>query len=278
RKERSLYAKPAWQRILVYLGGPLSNLFLAWLIAVLIFTTGIPQLQAVVSEVVPNSPAAEANIQSGDALVGVGGEPIDDATELQTAIQRHAGEPTTFTIERDGETVKVVLTPRENPPEGEGSIGVLISNQEVAGTLKYYALGEAVRYGSRYFANVAVTTVALPVLVIRMGIPFEQARPVGVIGISQIAEQSVNQSIQQSAPYPFLNVLVLLSISLGIFNLLPIPALDGGRILFSLIEAIRGKALTPELEERIHLVALLIMVVLFVAITILDIVMPVPLQ
>ncbi len=278
RKERSLYAKPPWQRILVYLGGPAMNLLTAWLIAILIFTTGIPQLQAIVSEVAPNSPAAEANLQSGDALVAVDGVPIDDATDLQTEIQQHAGERTTFTIERDGETLEVTLTPREDPPEGQGAIGVMISNQEVEGALRHYPLGEAVRYGSRYFANVGLTTLALPILVIRMGIPFEQARPVGVVGISQIAEQSVSQSIEQSAPYPFLNILVLLSISLGIFNLLPIPALDGGRILFSLIEAIRGKALTPELEERIHLVALLLMVVLFVFVTILDIVMPVPLQ
>jgi regulator of sigma E protease len=174
--------------------------------------------------------------------------------------------------------MEVVITPRVSPPEGQGALGIMISTQEVAGTLKHYPVAQAVANGSSYFARVAVTTVMLPVYVVRLGIPFEQARPVGVIGISQIADQGVTQSIEQSAPYPFLNVLMLLSISLGIFNLLPIPALDGGRILFSLIEALRGKALTPALEERIHLVAMVVMVALFVVITVLDIVMPVQLQ
>jgi regulator of sigma E protease len=203
--------------------------------------------------------------------------PVNGTNELHNEILKHAGEPTTLEIQRDGDTLTVTLTPRENPPEGEGAIGVMITNEEIAGTLQRYSLGQSLAYGTRYFANIAATTVMLPVYIIRMGIPFEQARPVGVIGISQIAQQSVNESIEASAPYPFLNVLVLLSVSLGIFNLLPIPALDGGRILFSLVEAIRGKALTPELEERIHMVALLLMIVLFVFITALDILMPVPL-
>ena len=278
KQAHSLYGKPPLQRILIYLGGPAANMITAWLIAVLIFTTGIPRLRTVVTGIAPDSPADRASISAGDVFVAVNGEDVEEATDLQRLIQENAGRPTTFTLQRDGEPVVVSLTPRTNPPEGEGSIGVMIATEQITGTLKQYPIGQAITYGSRYFANIATMTVMLPVYVIRQGIPFEQARPVGVVGISQIAEQSVNQSIQQSAPYPFLNVLVLLSISLGIFNLLPIPALDGGRILFSLIEAVRGRSLTPELEERIHIIALLIMVVLFVAITILDIVMPVQLQ
>lgn len=276
-EEHSLYTKPPWKRILIYLGGPTMNLLTAWLIAIVIFTSGIPRIQTVITDVQPDTPAATANLQSGDAVLAVNGEEIEGSAELQQAIGRNQGEPTTLTVQRGEETLDVVLTPREDPPEGQGAIGVLIANQELDGTLKRYSVPESVRYGTRYFANVASMTVMLPVYIVRMGIPFEQARPVGVVGISQIAEQSVNQSIEQSAPYPFLNILVLLSISLGIFNLLPIPALDGGRILFSLIEAIRGKALTPELEERIHMISFAAILVIFVAVTILDIVMPVAL-
>ncbi|MGC9468597.1 MAG: M50 family metallopeptidase [Anaerolineae bacterium] len=277
-KKHSLYAKPPWQRILVYLGGPVTNLLTAWLIAVVIFTTGIPQLRTIVTDVAPNSPAAAAELQAGDRIVAVNGADVGDTAELQAAIQESAGEPTTITVKRGDETLTITVVPRENPPEGEGAMGIAIQNEEVAGTLQHYPLHQSVLYGTRYFVNVSAMTVMLPVIIIRENIPFREARPVGVVGISQIAEQSVNQSIEQSAAYPFLRILMLLSISLGIFNLLPIPALDGGRILFSVIEAIRGKALTPELEERIHLVALLVMVVLFVAITVLDIVAPVQLN
>lgn len=275
-KAHSLYSKSPWQRILIYLGGPVTNILTAWLIAVMIFTTGIPEVQATITEVVPETPADTANLLAGDTVIAVEDVTINNAEELHNEILKNAGAPTTMTIQRDNETLEVSLTPRENPPEGQGSIGVMIMNQEIPGSLKRYSFGESLTLGTSYFARIAGTTVMLPVFIIRMGIPFEQARPVGVIGISQIAQQSVNDSIEASAPYPFLNVLVLLSISLGIFNLLPIPALDGGRILFSLVEAIRGKALTPELEERIHMVALALMLVLFVFITVLDIVMPVP--
>jgi regulator of sigma E protease len=108
-------------------------------------------------------------------------------------------------------------------------------------------------------------------------IPIEQARPVGVIGISQIAQRSVEDSISTGAAYPILNILILVSVSLGIFNLLPIPALDGGRIVFAVVEKIRRKPLTPALEERIHMVTLMLLAALFVFITILDIVAPIQL-
>jgi regulator of sigma E protease len=277
-RAHSLYSKSPWQRIFVYLGGPVSNLITAWLIAVVIFMTGIPQFQAVIAGVAPDSPAAEADLREGDLVIEVNAEPIGDSNELHDRIMEHVGEPTTLTVLRDGETFDVTITPRENPPAGQGAVGIQIGTQEADQPLERLPLGQSVVEGSRYFARMAALTVSLPVMVIRQGIPFEQARPVGVVGISQIAEYSVNQSIQRNALYPFLSVLALLSVSLGIFNLLPIPALDGGRILFSLIEAIRGRALTPELEERIHLIALVAMVVLFVAVTILDIVMPVKLQ
>ncbi len=276
-ESHSLYSKPPLQRILVYLGGAAANLIAGWMIAILIFTTGIPSLQTRITDIAPNSPASSASLQPGDILIAVNGEPVENSFDLQSEIQRNLGQPTEITVRRDDEIVTVTLTPRQSPPEGQGAMGVLITDEQVTDTLRYYSLPQAVSYGSRYFVNLAATTVMLPVYIVRMGIPFEEARPVGVVGISQITEHSVSQSIEQSAPYPFLNILVILSISLGIFNLLPIPALDGGRILFSLIEAIRGKALTPELEERIHLVALLLMVVLFVFVTVLDIVMPVPL-
>lgn len=273
----ALYSKSPWRRILIYLGGPLMNLLTAWVIAVLLFTSGVPMMRTVVTDVAPGSPAEEAQIQPGDIPIAVAGQPVEDPMELSTLIQEHLGEPVEITLQRGEDIVRVTLTPRVNPPEGQGSIGVVIAGEPITDTLKRYAFPEAIARGTSYFVSMGVMTALLPVYAIRLGLPFEQARPVGIIGISQIAEQSVNESLQQNALYPFLNLVIMLSVSLGIFNLLPIPALDGGRILFSLIEGLRGKALTPQLQERIHFVALMVMLVLFVAITILDIVMPVPL-
>jgi regulator of sigma E protease len=276
-EEHSLYNKPPWKRVLIFLGGPISNVLTAWIIAVLIFTSGIPKVQVVVEEVASNSPAASADVQAGDVIVSMNDREVETLDDVSEETSESLGESTTLTLRRGEEEVEVELVPRADPPEGQGAMGVLIAGEEIPGTLERYSVGESLLYGSRYFGNVVGMTVMLPITIFQRDIPLEQARPVGVVGISRIAEYSVNQSIERSALYPFLNMLVLLSVSLGIFNLLPIPALDGGRILFSLIELVRGKALTPELEERIHTITFLLLIALFIFITALDILNPIPL-
>lgn len=272
----SLYAQPPGKRILLYLGGPLMNLLTAWVLATLLFTTGIPVARVVVNEIAPESPAAEANLQAGDVIVAVNGKTVESLDDVSALVQQTLGEPTEIQLEREGQTITVSLTPRANPPEGQGAMGVMIG-EVASGKLKQFPLGQAFVYGSRYLGNIVSATLFFPVYVIRGLIPIEQARPVGVIGISQIAQRSVEDSISTGAAYPILNLLILVSVSLGIFNLLPIPALDGGRILFAIVEKIRHKPLTPALEERIHMVTLAMLGVVFVLITILDIVAPIQL-
>ncbi|HOT90638.1 MAG TPA: M50 family metallopeptidase [Anaerolineae bacterium] len=273
----SLYAKPPEKRILVYLGGPLMNLLIAWVLATLVFFTGIPTARVVIDQIMPASPAAEARLQVNDVIVAVNGEKVEGTGDVSRLTQKTLGQPTELTLEREGQTLTVSLVPRVNPPEGQGAMGIVVKGLENPGDLKRYPLGQALIYGSRYVGNVIGVSLMLPVYIIRGLIPIEQARPVGIIGISQIAQQSVEESIAASAVYPFLNFVILISVSLGIFNLLPIPALDGGRILFSVVEKVRHKPLTPAIEERIHTIALFILVVIFIFIAILDIVAPLPL-
>jgi len=272
----SLYAQPPGKRILLYLGGPLMNILTAWVLATLLFTTGIPMARVIIDEIAPESPAAEANLQVGDIIVAVNGETVESTTDVSLYIQKSLDEPAELLLEREGQPVTVSLTPRANPPAGQGAMGVIIGGID-SGQLKQYPLGESFVYGSRLLGNIVGMTVFFPVYVIRGLIPIEHARPVGVIGISQIAQRSVEDSISTGAVYPILNLLILVSVSLGIFNLLPIPALDGGRILFAIVEKIRRKPLTPALEERIHMVTLMLLAALFVFITIMDIVAPISL-
>jgi regulator of sigma E protease len=272
----SLYAQPPGKRILLYLGGPVMNLLTAWVLATLLFTTGLPIASVVVSEVAPESPAAEADLQVGDIIVAVNGETVESNDDVAASVQQTLGEPTEILLEREGQEITVSLIPRVDPPEGQGAMGVIIG-EVASGKLKQYPLGEAFVYGSRYMGRILSLTVFLPVQVIRGLIPIEDARPVGPIGISQIAQRSVEDSISTGTAYPILIILILVSVSLGIFNLLPIPALDGGRILFAIVEKIRRKPLTPALEERIHMVTLMILGAIFIIITILDIVDPIKL-
>lgn len=232
-------------------------------------------MYVVIDEIAPNSPAASVDMQVGDMILAVNGEPVETTGDISIHAQENLEKPIDITLQRGEETLTVSLSPRANPPKDEGAIGIAIYGKEKPGSIQHYPLGEAMTYGTRYFTTMAGMTVMLPALILRGVYPLEQARPVGVIGISQVAQRSVEDSIAVGAPYPFLNILILLSISLGIFNLLPIPALDGGRIMFSIVEKIRRKPLTPEVEERIHMVAFALLLVLFLFITALDIIAPI---
>lgn len=272
----SLYAQPPGKRILLYVGGPLMNILTAWVLAGLLFTAGIPAARVIIDEIAQGSPAAEANMQVGDIIVAVNGEPVESTSDVSLYIQQTLGEPTEILLEREGQPITVSLVPRVDPPAGQGAMGIMIGGL-ATGELRRYPVGQAFVYGTRYLSNIVGITLFFPVYVIRGLIPIEQARPVGVIGISQIAQRSVEDSIATGAVYPILNILILVSVSLGIFNLLPIPALDGGRILFAIVEKIRRKPLTPALEERIHMITLMVLASIFIFITILDIVAPIPL-
>lgn len=276
-KAHSLYSKSAWRRILIYLGGPIMNLITAWVLSVALFLTGIPAAQVVIDAVNPGSPAEEADLQVGDVIVSIDGNTIEATSDVQLYTAGVAGTSIEMLMERDGTPFSVSLVPRVDPPEGEGAMGIIVTGVEKPGSLKHYSLGSSISYGTRYVTMMGSMTFLLPLMTLRGEIPLEQARPVGVVGISQIAQRSVEDSITAGALYPFMNILILLSISLGIFNLLPIPALDGGRIMFSLIETIRRKPLTPEIEERIHMVAFMILIAVFLLITALDIFAPVQL-
>jgi regulator of sigma E protease len=105
----------------------------------------------------------------------------------------------------------------------------------------------------------------------------EEARPVSVVGMSQIGSQIIQQSIQQQNITPVLNFIAVISVALGFFNLLPIPALDGGRILFVIIEIIRGKPISPEREGLVHLIGLAILLSLSVFIILNDVINPISL-
>lgn len=252
------------------------NLLAAWVIAVLVFMTGIPATRVAIDGTAAGSPAEAAGMQSGDVIVAIDGTEIETLEDVSAAVDSKLEQPVVITLEREGAALDVTLTPRSAPPEGEGAMGVSIVAVEAPGELQRYSLGESLKYGTNYMGRAMGVTLMLPFYIVRMRIPLAEARPVGVIGISQLAQGSMESSVSVGSAYPFLQVVLLLSLSLGIFNLLPIPALDGGRIVFALIEKVRGKKLPARVEERIHQVTYAILLVIFVVITVLDVVSPVP--
>jgi regulator of sigma E protease len=177
-------------------------------------------------------------------------------------------------VKRGGKIVQVRVTPRLDS-DGVSRIGVAIIPGVTKIGLKTYPFGEAVLRGLERTTGVIAFTFYIPVLVFRGLLSIEMARPIGPVGIAQLASQAVQQSVETGWWFPILNLMALLSIGLAVANLLPLPAFDGGRIFFVIVEAIRGKRIDPEKEGAVHLIGLALLLALMVFITYQDITTPV---
>jgi regulator of sigma E protease len=279
-RKHSLYAQPPGKRMLIYFGGPLMNFITGWLLAILLFITGVPVIDAMrvdITQVVPNSPAEAAGLQATDTIIAVNDQPVDDMETVTQVTQDNLGKEISLTVLRDGEERTVSLVPRVDPPKNEGAMGVLLTGVPTDYRIEPTPIPRAVLNGSLSFINVILQTLWAPVRIAQGLIPAEAARPVGIVNISRIAYDSIQQSFTTGTLIPILNLLILVNVSLGIFNLLPIPALDGGRILLTLIEKVRNKPLDPRIQERVHQVALAIFILIFIVITVFDLLYPVSL-
>lgn len=240
-----------------------------------------------ISGVEVDSPAAEAGLQSFDLVTAFNREPLATYTELQTLTREHLGEEVTLTILRANETLEITLVPRANPPEGQGAMGIGISAGalDAATGLGYQegqaqrelvpqTFGEAVSYGVWRIGDTVSTIVALPARIVQGTAAPEELRPASVLGISQVGGIFLQESIQQNRPGIILEFIALISFALGLTNLLPIPALDGGRIVFVLIEMVRRKPIAPEREAVVHFVGLMLLLSLMVVVLLNDIANP----
>ncbi|MBC8100661.1 MAG: RIP metalloprotease RseP [Armatimonadetes bacterium] len=226
----------------------------------------------VVRSVLTESPAAAAGIQPDDVIIAFAGEDLraeeDPFGELQKLSQQQQGKAVSVAVLRGTETVTLSLTPRIDPPEGSGRLGVGLAPQFTAaalgityregGRFDYVPLPplEAIQYGFTRTADVLGQIVAFPLRIIRGETRGEENRIVSVVGVSQLGGAVLQNSIAQNRPADLLEYIALISIALGFTNLLPIPALDGGRIVFALVEMLRGKPIAPEREGLIHLIGL----------------------
>ena len=251
---------------------------------------GIVQIVAVLED----SPAASAGIQAGDLVIAINYKPIpasgDAVSAINEAARESAGKPLALTILReqeDGaqERFDVTLIPRSNPPEGEGRMGVGVRSLFGLGDQTRFANGgykyelipqtlpDAIAHSFRTMGETFKIIASIPGRLLDGSLSGKDARPISIIGISKIGGEFLQRSLQEG-PGLMLNFIALISIFLGISNLLPIPALDGGRIVFVLIEVLRGKPINPELEGRIHQIGIMLLLALGVIIMIYDVINP----
>ena len=274
-----LAAASPWKRIAVFLSGPITNLLVGVLLYSLIYArygrpVGVYDRVQIV-DVAASSPAMSAGLQACDVLESVNGQKIDSMDTLSSVIDATRGQPVQVAYLRDGQLAEVTLVPRVNPPEGEGAMGVFISNPLGFEPMPWYDVITNSFEGVYLYIRELVT---LPMRLIRHEIPASQGRLVGFKGMYDIYS-SVRQGNAGFCRTPsLLNVLGFFSaitISLGLLNLLPIPALDGGQILFALPEILFRRRIPQKYANIINAIFLLLLILLILYVNIQDFIRPV---
>lgn len=259
-------------RLFVLAAGSGMNFIAAILFFWLALVLGAPVIQ--VDGVNPGSPADSAGLMSGDIILEVDDRIVMSTRSLVGTVFDRAGLPVELLVLRDGERMNVSVVPRrvgEYDANTEGPLGIGLEQgplmqrnpiEAITGTLEFM------------WENIALYA-RLPSMLINGEITPAEARPVSIVGISQIAGEAAESSATGRTLYPLLSMASFISLALGITNLLPIPALDGGRILFVLIEAIRGRRIEPEREGMVHVIGMLVLLVLMAVLIVQDIINPI---
>lgn len=264
-------------RLFTLSAGAGANFILALALFWIAFMIGPPEYQIAIPEVQPNSPAMSAGIESGDIFVSVNGREVTGSDVVVEEIGASKGRPVDLVLLRDGQEILITVTPRvegEYDPETEGPTGIRLEGRRTGDNASLGPVQSLTMSGQTMF-DVIWGTLRAPVMLIRGQITPSEARPVSVVGLSQLAGRAAEETANQGDWFPLLWFAAVISVALGFTNLLPIPALDGGRIMFVLVEAVRGRRIEPEREGMVHLVGMLFLLGLMLLIIVQDIVNPI---
>ena len=273
----SFAAKKIWKRIVILSAGVIMNVVLAWFLFVIGYMIGMPQAttdvgpRARVSEAMvaiidvrEDSPAATAGLLTGDFIISVNGQEVALEKELQELIGANAEQEVALVIEREGEEMTLAVTP-EVSDAGNGVIGVGIM---AAGTVSYPffdALVEGAKTTGWLLKEIFIAFGGL--IKSLVGGESVGADFAGPIGIANITGQAARLGFAH-----LLQFTALLSLNLAVINILPFPALDGGRILFLLVEKIKGKPVRRDIEAVAHNIGFILLIALIIFVTYKDII------
>jgi regulator of sigma E protease len=254
-KDEGSYANASlFGRISTIVAGPLANYLFASVLffgALLIGGLQVPTTKVAVVQ--PNMPAEVGQVKAGDKVVEVAGQEITAWEQMRTVIGANPNKPIDIGVERDGKVVHLHVTPAV-APGGEGRIGI-----EAAYVSRPATMGEAMTYAVQRPAEVVADTMLGLVQMITGKTKADLAGPVGIVRETARAAKG--------GLAPFFSILGLISAYLGAFNLLPIPALDGGRLMFLAYEATTRRRPDPKVEAQVHAVGLVMMLALVLVVT-----------
>ncbi len=262
--EGSFHHKPVWQRAAVVAAGPIANFILAIVIFAAIFAVyGITTLEPRVGTVVANSPAANAGVQPGDLVLKIEGKDIKDFGDLQRIVSTSPDQDLEFVVDRSGKILTLTIRPKLTEHEDmlSGKIRTpIIGITSLPGAERLHrkvGLGESVILGVDRTATIVTTTLDFIVDLVRGRQSADQLG--GPIRIADVSGQVAKFGIQ-----PLLHFIAVISVSIGLLNLFPIPLLDGGHLLFYAIEAIRRRPLSERTQEIGFRIGLAIVLMLMV--------------
>ncbi len=268
RSEGSFNSKSVWARMSVIVAGPVFNLILGWILCV-IMVSWIGYMAPVVSGVDEGYSAAQQGIQAGDVITKVNGKSIHlwDDISLEN-LTNTGGKPIEITYARDGKETVVIVEPRQLEGDAYPRMGISGPAERtrtgIFGSLRYGV------YTVKYWVD--YTFECLKMLIGgQVGIR-DLSGPVGIVNVVDDAYQSSVKYGIENVILSLMNICILITANLGIMNLLPIPALDGGRLVFLILEAIRGKRISPEKEGMVHFAGFAFLMVLMVIVMFNDIV------
>lgn len=290
---RSFAHKNIRQRITVVVAGVVMNLILACLIfyVTLSFASfkfqvplivdhqflGVAQQEQsyiLIAEVAKNTPASQANLKVGERIIGLNGRKVTEAKTLIDETKQLAGQRITLDLlEENKSTRKVEIVPRKNPPVGQGPLGIALSSVRLA-NLEYKTPAEKLFAGPLHALNLTIYSGKVLGKMIGQSFNKKNFAPLsqtvsGPVGIGVLANDILTQSAQPLLSY--IDFIGLISLNLGIINLLPIPAMDGGRLFFLLIELVSGRKVHAGFERWVHTIGMVLLLAVALLITFSDI-------
>lgn len=253
--DRQFASKTVGQRAAQLFAGPFMNFLLAIVLFMLLgLIQGIPSDKALLGDIVPDSPAEEAGFQKGDEIIQIGEQPISSWDAFSEIVTDSADETLDMVVDRNGEEISLAVTPYldEDPEIGGGKIGVYQGfEKSIFGSLK-----------NGFTQTYEITKLILTSL----GMLITGQYSLDMLG-GPVAIYDATDQVVQTGLMSFIMWTAMLSINLGIINLVPLPALDGGRLLFVGIEAVRGKPIDPQKEGFVHFIGLALLMLLMIVVT-----------
>ncbi|KKP61492.1 MAG: Membrane-associated zinc metalloprotease [Candidatus Roizmanbacteria bacterium GW2011_GWA2_34_18] len=273
-KNRTFINKTPWQKTLIILGGVIGNFLLGWFIFSYLVTQGIavPTNKVIIEKVTKNSPADISGLKERDTILRlipknskIPSISLTSSNSLITLTQKYAGQKISLLVQRNNQQLTINLIPRKNPPKGEGPLGIAITSSIEKKypwyTAPYYGLIEA----SNITYKIATELGKLILGLITFQKPHVDVA--GPVGIANLAGQAV-----RFGGNAFLQFIALLSLNLAIINVLPFPALDGGRLVFVFYEGIFKKKPNKDIEKYTNLIGFIMLLSLAALITVNDII------